>query len=173
MRKKEEVEQRRAENQAKARAYLEEWGKRKKRKKKRMKKLPKSSRPSRTRSSHMKFWTYSGPTLRAPCLPVPAAWFVSGYMCMRWIWRLCGRIPHNFCVPLDIWSLFLFAPCFRQSLETFDSGYKFLRRVEISRIFHVKMDFGSRGPCRVLFTPGNLDDFNEPLCFWQSAASPR
>ena len=27
----------------------------------------------------------------------------------------------------------------------------------ISTIFYVNMDLGSRGPCRVLFTPGNLD----------------
>ena len=41
-------------------------------------------------------------------------------------------------------------------LNWFDGGYMFLRRVEFLR-FLVKMDLGSRGPCRVLFTPGNLD----------------
>ena len=131
----------------------------------------------------------SGPPciLRASCLPDPAAGLDSGYMCMRWVWMLCGRIPHNCNVPLDIWPLFLCVPCFWQSArrrlrrrstrnmgnfwETttglfpywFDSGYMFLRRVDISRIFKVKMDLGSRGPCRVLFTPGNLDDFYELL----------
>ena len=49
-------EQRRANNEAKTRSYLEEWGKRRKRRKK---KVPESSRPSPTRSSRMKIWTSS------------------------------------------------------------------------------------------------------------------
>ena len=32
----------------------------------------------------------------------------------------------------------------------FDSGYTFLRRVEIAAIFYVKMDLLSRGPCWIL-----------------------
>ena len=44
----------------------------------------------------------------------------------------------------------------------FDSGYMFLRRVEFLR-FSTRKELGSRGPCRVLFTPGSQDDFHEPL----------
>ena len=74
----------------------------------RKKKLPKSSRPSRVRSPHTKFWTYS-----ASSLPASSC---SGCVCMRCIWRLSGRIPHNFHVPLEIWQLFLRAPCCWRSL---------------------------------------------------------
>ena len=54
----------------------------------------------------------SGPILRAPCLPVPA---VDACACVAF-GGFFGRIPHNFYVPLEIWQLFLRAPCCWRSL---------------------------------------------------------
>ena len=53
--------------------------------------------------------------------------------------------------------------CFRiQRNAWFDSGYMFMRQStkafgRISHNFYVKVDVGSRGRCRVAFTPENLD----------------
>ena len=43
--------------------------------------------------------------------------------------------------------------------------------VDFTRVSHVKVDLGSRGRCRVLFTPGHLGIISMGPCIWYSSVT--